>query len=211
MKTTDLAQVRSTLWAAADELRANSKLTAVQYRDPVLGLVFLAYAENRFEAIRADVESKASARNPATIADYKAKSVLFVPDESRLSYLVGLPEGDDTGKAVDEAIKSIEASNPELKGILPRGYQKLEPSTLIELLRLFAPLPTRLEGDAFGFIYEDFLSNFAAQEGKGSGEYFTPYSIVRVIVEILQPFEGRVFETLRAEWIQISGGYALAA
>ncbi|WP_139416507.1 type I restriction-modification system subunit M [Agromyces laixinhei] len=194
MRTTDLAKVRATLWAAADELRANSKLTPVQYRDPVLGLVFLAYAENRFEGIRAEVESRASVRNPATVADYKAKSVLYVPDESRLSYLVGLPEGDDIGKAVDDAIKAIEATNPELKDILPRGYQKLERPTLIELLRLFAPLPTQLEGDAFGFIYEDFLSNFAAQEGKGGGEYFTPYSIVRLIVETLEPFQGRVFD-----------------
>jgi len=194
VKTTDLAKVKATLWAAADELRANSKLTPGQYRDPVLGLVFLAYAENRFEAVRGEVEAKASARNPATIADYKAKSVLYVPDEARLSSLVDLPEGEDVGKATDEAIKAIEAANPELKDILPRGYQKLEHSTLIELLRLFAPLPTQLEGDAFGFIYEDFLSNFAAQEGKGGGEYFTPYSIVRLIVEILQPFEGRVFD-----------------
>lgn len=194
MKTVDLGKVRSTLWAAADELRANSKLTPVQYRDPVLGLVFLAYAENRFEAVRGVVESKASARNPATAADYKARSVLYVPDESRLSNLVDLPEGEDVGKATDEAIKAIEAANPELKDILPRGYQKLERSTLIELLRLFAPLPTQLSGDAFGFIYEDFLSNFAAQEGKGGGEYFTPYSIVRLIVEILEPFQGRVFD-----------------
>lgn len=194
VRVDDLSKVRSTLWAAADELRANSKLTPVQYRDPVLGLVFLAYAENRFEEVRAEVEAKATARNPATIADYKARSVLYVPDESRLSHLVGLPEGDDIGKAVDEAIKAIETANPELKDILPRGYQKLERSTLIELLRLFAPLPTQLEGDAFGFIYEDFLSNFAAQEGRGGGEYFTPYSIVRLIVEILEPFQGRVFD-----------------
>lgn len=194
MKTGDLGKVRSTLWAAADELRANSKLTPVQYRDPVLGLVFLAYAENRFEAVRGVVESKASARNPATAADYKARSVLYVPDESRLSSLVDLPEGDDVGKATDDAINAIEAANPELKDILPRGYRKLERSTLIELLRLFAPLPTQLSGDAFGFIYEDFLSNFAAQEGKGGGEYFTPYSIVRLIVEILEPFQGRVFD-----------------
>ncbi|MGI8457362.1 MAG: type I restriction-modification system subunit M [Propionibacteriaceae bacterium] len=194
MKTTDLAKVRATLWAAADELRANSKLTPGQYRDPVLGLVFLAYAENRFEGVRGEVEAKASARNPASIADYKARSVLYVPEESRLTSLVDLPEGDDVGKATDDAIKAIEAANSELKDILPRGYQKLERSTLIELLRLFAPLPTQLEGDAFGFIYEDFLSNFAAQEGKGGGEYFTPYSIVRLIVEILQPFQGRVFD-----------------
>jgi type I restriction enzyme M protein len=194
MKTTDLSSVRATLWAAADELRANSKLTPVQYRDPVLGLVFLAYAENRFEAVRGEVESKATARNPATAGDYKAKSVLYVPEKSRLSTLVDMPEGSDIGKATDEAIKGIEEANPELKDILPRGYQKLERSTLIELLRLFAPLPTQLKGDAFGFIYEDFLSNFAAQEGRGGGEYFTPYSIVRLIVEILQPFQGRVFD-----------------
>ncbi|WP_313096448.1 type I restriction-modification system subunit M [Corynebacterium variabile] len=194
MKATDLAKVRAALWSAADELRANSKLTPVQYRDPVLGLVFLAYAENRFETVRGEVEAKSSARNPATVADYKAKSVLYVPDESRLSHLVGLPEGADIGKVTDEAIKAIEEANPELKDVLPRGYQKLERSTLIELLRLFAPLPTQLAGDAFGFIYEDFLSNFAAQEGKGGGEYFTPYSIVRLIVEILQPFRGRVFD-----------------
>jgi type I restriction enzyme M protein len=194
VKTADLGKVRATLWAAADELRANSKLTPAQYRDPVLGLVFLAYAENRFEGVRGEVEANRSARNPAQPADYKAKSVLYVPDESRLSHVVNLPEGDDIGKAVDEAIKAIEAANPELRDILPRGYQKLERATLIELLRLFAPLPTQLSGDAFGFIYEDFLSNFAAQEGKGGGEYFTPYSIVRLIVDVLEPFQGRVFD-----------------
>ena len=166
----------------------------MQYRDPVLGLVFLAYAENRFEAVRGDVEANRSVRNPAQPADYKAKSVLYVPEQSKLSYIVNLPEGEDIGKAVDDAVKAIEAANPELKDILPRGYQKLERPTLIELLRLFAPLPTQLSGDAFGFIYEDFLSNFAAQEGKGGGEYFTPYSIVRLIVEILEPFQGRVFD-----------------
>lgn len=194
MRTTDLAKVRSTLWAAADELRANSKLTPGQYRDPVLGLVFLAYAENRFEQVRDQVEATASARNPATPADFKAKGVLYLPEASRLSGLVDLPESEDIGAAVDHAITEIENTNAELKDILPRGYKKLERATLIELLRLFAPLPTQLSGDAFGFIYEDFLSNFAAQEGKGGGEYFTPYSIVRLIVEILEPFEGRVLD-----------------
>ncbi|WP_229662975.1 type I restriction-modification system subunit M N-terminal domain-containing protein [Nocardioides phosphati] len=113
-----------------------------------------------------EVEGEASARNPATIADYKARSALYVPEQSRLSHLVKIPEGDDIGRATDEAIKAIEEANPELKDILPRGYQKLERSTLIELLRLFAPLHMQLDGDAFGFIYEDFLSNFAAQEAR---------------------------------------------
>jgi type I restriction enzyme M protein len=194
MKATDLGKVRATLWAAADEFRANSKLTSVQYRNPVLGLVFLAYAESRFDAVKAEVELGHSPRNPVTPADFKAKSAVYVPDESRLSYLVDLPEAKDLGKAVDEAMKAIEAVNPELKDILPRGYSRLERSTLIELLRLFAPLPLQLGGDAFGLIYEDFLNNFAAQEGKGGGEYFTPESIVRLIVEILEPYEGRVLD-----------------
>jgi type I restriction enzyme M protein len=194
MKATDLAKVRATLWEAADEFRANSKLTSVQYRNPVLGLVFLAYAESHFDAFKAEVEAGHSPRNPVTPADYRAKSVLYVPDESRLSYLVDLPESEDLGKAIDEAMKAIEGVNPELRDILPRGYSRLERSTLIELLRLFAPLPSQLGGDAFGLIYEDFLNNFAAQEGKGGGEYFTPESIVRLIVEILEPFEGRVLD-----------------
>ena len=194
MKTVDLAKVRKTLWAAADELRANSKLTPGQYRPPVLGLVFLAYAENRFEAVRPKLKANASARNPVTPDDYRAKSVLFLPEESRLSKIVELPEGEDLGKAIDEAIDGVESANPELKDILPRGYRRLERSTLIELVRLFAPLPEQLEGDAFGLIYEDFLSNFASQEGRLGGEFFTPYSIVRLIVEILEPFHGRVLD-----------------
>ncbi len=194
MRTTDLAKVRATLWTAADKRRANSSLSVGQFRAAILGLVFLAYAENRFDEISPEIEAKASARNPSTPADYKARSVLYVPELSRLSYLVSLPEAADLGKAVDEAIKGIEAFNPELKDVLPRGYSRLDRATLIELLRLFAPLPEQLGGDAFGLIYEDFLSNFAAQEGKGGGEFFTPYSIVRLIVEILEPFHGRVLD-----------------
>mgnify|MGYP001689719055 FL=1 len=192
-------------------MRANSELTPVQYRDPVLGLVFLAYAENLFESVRAAVEAGATSRSLANVADYRAKSVLYVSDDSRLSYLVNLPEGKDVGEATDAAIKAIEETNPELKDILLRGYQKLELSTLIEILRLFAPLSTQLDGDAFGLIYEGFLSNFAAQEGKGGGEYFTPYSIVRLIVEILQPFQGRVYETFMPRRIQTRANYDLAA
>ena len=88
MKTDELARVRRTLWAAADELRANSTLSPAEYRGPVLGLIFLAYAEHRFEQVRPELEAKATARRPVTADDYRARSVLFVPDEARLSYLV---------------------------------------------------------------------------------------------------------------------------
>ena len=194
MDSKDLTQVRRTLWAAADQLRANSTLAPSEYRGPVLGLIFLAYAEHRFEAIRTEVEAKATARRPVTVDDYRAKSVLYVPNEARLSHLVNLPEGQDLGAAADTAMRAIETHNPELKDVLPKGYQRLEKSTLVERLRLFAPLPRNLAGDAFGLIYEDFLSNFAMTEGRLGGEFFTPYSIVRLIVEIIEPFHGRVFD-----------------
>ncbi len=194
MKSDDLAHVRRTLWKAADELRANSTLTPADYRGPVLGLIFLAYAEHRFEAVRPELESQATVRNPVTADDYRARSVLFVPYEARLSGLVDLPEGQDLGAAVDSAMKAVEAANPELRGVLARGYQRLERSTLTELLRLFSPLPRKLSGDAFGLIYEDFLSNFAMAEGRLGGEFFTPYSIVRLIVEIIQPYHGKVYD-----------------
>lgn len=194
MKSDQLAQVRRTLWAAADELRANSTLSPAEYRGPVLGLIFLAYAEYRFEQARPELEAKATPRRPVSTDDYRARSVLFVPTGARLSHLVDLPEGENLGKAIDEAMKLVEGSNPELRDVLPRGYQRLEKSTLSELLRLFAPLPRQLSGDAFGLIYEDFLSNFAASEGRLGGEFFTPYSIVRLIVEIIEPFHGKVYD-----------------
>ncbi len=192
--STDLATVRRTLWAAADQLRANSTLAPNEYRGPVLGLIFLAYAEHRFEQVRPELKAKATVRRPVTPDDYRARSVLFIPEKARLSFLVDLPEGDDLGAAVDTAMRLVETNNLELKDVLPKGYQRLEKSTLTELLRLFAPLPRKLSGDAFGLIYEDFLSNFAKAEGRLGGEFFTPYSIVRLIVEIIEPFHGRVFD-----------------
>jgi len=194
VKSEDLAKVRRTLWKAADELRANSTLSPSEARGPILGLIFLAYAEHRFEALRPELEPKATDRRPVTPDDYRARSVLFLSEEARLSHLVHLPEEADLGEALDTAMRLVETSNPELKGVLPRGYQRLQKSTITEMLRLFATLPRTLSGDAFGLIYEDFLSNFAMAEGRLGGEFFTPYSIVRLIVEIIEPFHGKVYD-----------------
>lgn len=194
MDAKDLNEVKTTLWKAADEMRANSTLGPNEYRGPVLGLIFLAYAEHRFLEVQPELVAKATARNPVTPAKYKAQSVLYVPEEAQLSHLVELPENVDLGEAVDAAMTAIERHNPELDGVLPRGYRRLEKDTLVALLRLFSPLPRNLSGDAFGLIYEDFLSNFAMAEGKLGGEFFTPYSIVRLIVEIIEPFHGRVYD-----------------
>jgi type I restriction enzyme M protein len=194
VKAEDLRKVQSVLWAAADEMRANSSLAPAEYRGPVLGLVFLAYAEKRFDEVTPELQGKKSKRRGVTPDDYRSRGVLYVPDEAKLSHLVALPEGENLGKAIDDAMKTIETANSELRDVLPRGYQRIAKSTLSELLRLFAPLPRQLSGDAFGLIYEDFLSNFAASEGRLGGEFFTPYSIVRLIVEVIEPFHGRVYD-----------------
>ena len=102
LQSNDLAEVRKTLWKAADELRANSSLAPAEYRSPVLGLIFLAYAEHRFEEVRPEVEARSTARRPITADDYRARSVLFVPDEARLSHLVGLPEAANLGQALGD-------------------------------------------------------------------------------------------------------------
>lgn len=193
---TDLADLERKLWDAADQLRANSSLTPSDYRGPILGLIFLAFAEHRFVEVTPELEATATARNPVTPDHYRAKGVLFVPDDALLSNLVKLPEGvkGGVGKRIDEAMAAIEKENVGLKDVLPRGYPKLESALLQSLLRLFAPLPRTLSGDAFGLIYEYFLSSFAMAEGRLGGEFFTPQSIVRLIVEIIEPFEGKVFD-----------------
>jgi len=191
---TDLAELERRLWSAADELRANSSLTPAEYRSPVLGLIFLAFAEHRFDELKPELELQATERRPVGADDFRARGVLYVPDIARLSWLVELPEGEDLGANVDLAMDAIESTNDGLRGVLPRGYQKLEKSVLLELVRLFAPLPRMLSGDAFGLIYEYFLAEFAANEGRRGGEFFTPQSIVRLIVEVIEPYQGKVYD-----------------
>ena len=120
------------------------------------------------------------------------QGVLYLPEEARFSFLLKLTEGANLGKSIASAMALVEVHNPELRGVLPRGYNLLPNATLVELLRLLAPLD--LEGDAFGKVYEYFLGNFALKEGQKGGVFYTPTSIVRLIVEILQPFHGRIFD-----------------
>jgi type I restriction enzyme M protein len=191
---TDLAELERRLWAAADALRANSSLTPAEYRGPVLGLIFLAFAEHRFDELRPELELKATERRPVSADDFRARGVLFVPDIARLTWLAALPEGEDLGRNIDLAMDAIEATNSGLRDVLPRGYQKLEKEVLLELVRLFAPLPQMVSGDAFGLIYEYFLAEFAANEGRRGGEFFTPQSIVRLIVDVIEPLHGKVYD-----------------
>ncbi len=191
---TDLKALEDRLWAAADELRANSNLSAAQYRDPVLGLLFLTFAEQRFDAAREEIEAGAGRRRRPGPDDYQARGVPYLADEARLSKIAKAPEEADTGKLLDEAMRTIERDNTELAGVLPQVYRRLRKSTLVELIRLITPLAQMVKGDAFGMIYEYFLAKFAMEEGRGGGEFFTPGSIVSLLVEVIEPYHGRILD-----------------
>jgi type I restriction enzyme M protein len=190
----DVEQLEKRLWDAADELRANSALKASEYSTPVLGLIFLRFAEARFEAARERIEAKATRRRKIRPGDYHADGVIYLTDAARFNYLLELPEGSDLGKAVNEAMRIVEEHNPDLRGVLPRTYTSIDNDTIASLLRHIGGYTKDLEGDAFGLIYEYFLGKFALAEGQGAGEFFTPAAIVRLIVEILEPFHGRIFD-----------------
>jgi len=190
--SSDLVAVESRLWATADQLWANTGLKPSEFSTPVLGLIFLRYADKRFTDLTTALAAQGTPADEIDAVDYQAEGVLYLPDEARFSHLLTLTEGANLGKAIATAMSLVEEHNPELKGVLPRGYNLLPNATLVELLRLLAPLD--LEGDAFGKVYEYFLGNFALKEGQKGGVFYTPTSIVRLIVEILQPFHGRIFD-----------------
>ena len=181
------------LWDAADELRANSKLKSSEYSVPVLGLIFLRYADHKFTEAEKKMP-QSSGRRKIGKADYQAQGVLYLPEKSRFGYLLNLPEGTDIGKAINDAMKAIEADNEDLKDVLPKTYNSIDKTLLVSLLKNFAAIPMTIEGDAFGKIYEYFLGNFAMAEGQKGGEFFTPTSIVKLIVEIIEPFHGKILD-----------------
>lgn len=191
--TIDLNQIESRLWAAADQLWANTGLKPSEFSNPVLGLLFLRYAEKRFHEAEAKLIENGLDASEIEKFDYQAEGALYLPDTARFSYLLDLAEGQDVGKAVNEAMAAVELENEELKGVLPRSYGKLPNTVLIELLRLMNSLG-EIEGDAFGKIYEYFLGKFALAEGQKGGVFYTPTSIVKLIVEIIEPFHGKIFD-----------------
>jgi type I restriction enzyme M protein len=187
-------ELEKRLWGAADELRANSKLKSSEYSVPVLGLIFLRYADHKFTVAKAKLTSQGTGRRTIGKADYQARGVLYLPEAARFSTLLDLPEGADIGKAINDAMKAIEAHNEDLKEVLPRTYNRLDKQLLVSLLKNFAAFPMDIEGDAFGKIYEYFLGKFAMSEGQKGGEFFTPTSIVKLIVEIIEPYHGRIYD-----------------
>ena len=193
---TALQNLENRLWEAADLFRANSGLRSHEYSTPVLGLIFLKYADFKFTKAKEELEkeNKKSSRRKISKTDFHAKGIVYLPESARFSFLLDLPEGMNLGKAVNEAMEHIERENKNLAGVLPKDYTIFENDVLVALLRNFAGIPMDVEGDVFGRIYEYFLGEFARNEGQKGGEFFTPVSIVRLIVEIIEPFHGRIYD-----------------
>ena len=205
MNTEKIKQLEADLWAAADKLRANSDLKASEYGTPVLGLIFLKFADINYsrheQAILDEFKKLEGTRQEKPLHEIAvAKCGFYLPEHARYSHLLTLPESADIAKAIEQAMESIEKYKSELAGSLPKDeYYRLtrteETKQLpFDLLRQFDNISDDAGGDIFGQIYEYFLGKFALSEGQGGGEFFTPRSVVRLMVEIIEPHGGTVFD-----------------
>src|SRR2546426_4401535 len=187
------------LWAAADALRNN--MDAAEYKHVVLGLIFLKYISDAFEAKHAELEAqKAQGANPEDPDEYRAASIFWVPKEARWTHLKANAPQASIGTLVDDAMTAIERDNPSLKGVLPKDYARpgLDKQRLGQLINLVSNIalgsPADRAKDTLGQVYEYFLSQFASAEGKKGGQFYTPSRVVRVLVEMLAPYKGRVYD-----------------
>ena len=200
MQGSQLRKLEAELWRAADQLRANSKLTASEYSMPVLGLIFLRHAYNRFQKVKIEVEKELPThpqrgKRPLTKKDFEEKNSMFIPDKAQFDYLVSLPESADIGEAIDNAMKLIEEEYENLQGVLPKNFSIFSKDLLKELLRIFnKEVLQKADGDLFGKIYEYFLNKFAMTGAQEGGEFFTPMSLVQTIVNVIEPDHGIVFD-----------------
>lgn len=203
MTPLELKQLEKDLWSAADNLRANSDLKSSEYSTPVLGLIFLKFADNKYRqhenAILAEYTKLKGTRREKKLSDIAIEQCgFYLPDHARYDYLLKLPEEKNIAKAIKEAMTAVEEYKPELEGVLPKeAYASLtrtDKTIPKQLLKSFADIPADASGDVFGQIYEYFLGNFAMAEGQGGGEFFTPRSVVRLMVEIIEPHHGKVFD-----------------
>ena len=195
----NVRKLEAELWTAADLLRQGSKLTSQEYCMPVLGLIFLRYAYSRFRMVEADILKDRPMRGgrvlPVEANDFKTKSALFLPEKARYDYLLNLPDNADVGMAVNEAMELIEKQSAQLVGILPKTYTAFKSDLLRELLRIFNNKTLdEIGGDIVGRIYEYFLSKFAPAVASDDGVFFTPKSLVQMIVNILEPTRGTLLD-----------------
>jgi len=197
-KDIDTTTLEKRLWETADHLRANSGLTSQQYAMPILGLIFLRFAEARFTDLRAKLEAKgASSRQGSRVEDptaYQAQGVVYLDPKARYEYLLTLPQGADAGAAVNAAMRLVEKHNEQLAGVLPKSYNLFSSLTLKDLLKKLSEIPLTLDFDVFGRIYEYFLGKFAMTQGQGGGEFYTPSPIVKLLTEVIEPYHGRILD-----------------
>ena len=186
------------LWDAADQFRANSGLKAQEYSAPVLGLIFLRFADVRFAVHRAKLENaEASARRGSRVDEpdaYHTEGILYLPADARFDFLLNLPEAENIGAKVNAAMRDIEKANPQLSGVLPKSYNLFTSTLLKGLLKKMSEIPASIDYDAFGRIYEYFLGEFAMTEGQGGGEFYTPSSIVQFLTDVIEPFHGKILD-----------------
>jgi type I restriction enzyme M protein len=205
MTSEQLKNLEDNLWKAADKLRVDSGLKASEYATPILGLIFLRFASIRFNKIKPQIEEILKAQkvndrlNLSEIDIAIDKCGFYLPPTAEYSYLLNLPESEDIALKIKEAMVQIEEHKPDLKDSLPKDeYFKLyspDDRTLPKtLLKIFADIPEDATGDVFGKVYEYFLSEFAMAEGQGGGEFFTPTSVVKLMVEIIEPYTGSIFD-----------------
>ena len=192
------AALERRLWDAADDFRANSGLKAQEYSGPILGLIFLRFVEARFgrkhEQLSKEIGSSRRSNRAEDPAAYHADGIVYLSANARYDYLLTLPESDDVGAKVNEAMRAIEKNNPTLAGVLPKTYNLFTSTLLKGLLKKVSEIPVSLDFDAFGRVYEYFLGEFAMTEGQGGGEFYTPSSIVKLLTEIIEPFHGRILD-----------------
>ncbi len=203
----NIRKLETELWEAADLLRVDSKVTSQEYCMPVLGLIFLRYAYSRFKFVEADILKNRPTRGgrvlPVEADDFKSKSAIFLPKEARYDYLINLPDEADVGKAINKAMELIEGQSAQLRGILPKNYTILQNDLLRELLRIFNNSAfNEMKDDIIGRIYEYFLNKFAPAVASDDGVFFTPKSLVRMIVNILEPSHGTVLDKAVTRLIQ---------
>lgn len=195
----NIRKLETELWEAADLLRADSKVTSQEYCMPVLGLIFLRYAYSRFKFVEGEILKNRPTRGgrvlPVEPDDFKTKSAIYLPEEARYDYLLNLPDNTDMGQAINRAMELIESQSTQLKGILPKNYTILQNDLLRELLRIFNNSAfNEMKDDIIGRIYEYFLNKFAPAVASDDGVFFTPKSLVRMIVNIIEPTHGTVLD-----------------
>ena len=191
----NIRKLEADLWESADLLRAESKLTSSQYCMPVLALIFLRYAYSRFKMVEAELMKNRPSRGgrvmPIEPNDFAAKSALYLPREAQFDYLVNLSDDQPLGEAVNRAMGLVEEQSEQLKGILPKSYTMFSDELLRELLRIFNNKTlNEIGGDVIGRIYEYFLSKFAKAVASDDGVFFTPKSLVKMLVNVLEPKQG---------------------